>query len=154
AGIAWYAIQRLLKPEPLESLNLGTLLTLVAAGVNLAVAQVLLRAGRAHSSIVLEAGGRHLMTDVWTTAAVVVGLGLVWLTDKVWLDSVMGLVVAANIVWTGIDLLRRSFDGLMDHALPVEEQAAARMAIEQHLGSGMDSHALRTRRAGSRRFAD
>jgi cation diffusion facilitator family transporter len=152
AGIAWYAISRF--NEPLQSLNVGTILTLVAAAINFAVAQLLLRVGRAHSSIVLEAEGRHLMTDVWTTVAVVAGLGLVWLTEKFWLDSVMGLLVSANIVWTGFDLLRQSFNGLMDHALPEEEQAAARAAIEARIEPGMDYHALRTRQAGSRRFAD
>jgi cation diffusion facilitator family transporter len=154
AGIGWLAISRLVTPEPLESLNAGTVLALVAAGVNFVVGQLLLRVGRAHSSIVLEAGGRHLLTDVWTTVAVVAGLGLVWLTGMVWLDPLLGLVVAANIVWTGFDLLRRSFDGLMDHALPAEEQAAVRAAIETLIGPGMDYHALRTRQAGSRRFAD
>src|SRR5437870_7108244 len=99
AGIGWFAISRLVKPEPLEPLNVGTILALVTAGINFAVAQLLLRVGRAHSSIVLEAGGRHLMTDVWTTGAVVAGLGLVWLTGKVWLDAVMALLVSANIAW-------------------------------------------------------
>jgi cation diffusion facilitator family transporter len=103
---------------------------------------------------VLQADGRHLLTDVWTTVAVVVGLGLVWLTDQVWLDAVMGLLVSANIVWTGVDLLRQSFNGLMDHALPDGEQANVRAAIEAELEPGMDYHALRTRQAGSRRFAD
>jgi cation diffusion facilitator family transporter len=153
-GIGCYAVGRLVTPQPLESLNVGTVLALVAAGVNFAVGQLLLRVGRAHSSIVLEAGGRHLMTDVWTTVAVVAGLGLVSLTEKFWLDSLLGLVVAANIVWTGCDLLGRSFNGLMDHALPVQEQAAVRAAIETLIEPGMDYHALRTRRAGSRRFAD
>jgi cation diffusion facilitator family transporter len=154
AAIAWYAINRLINPEPLQPLTVATVLTLAAAGINFAVARLLLRVGRAQLSIVLEAGGRHLMTDVWTTVAVVAGLGLVWLTDKVWLDPLMGLLVAANIVWTGFDLLRRSFNGLMDHALPEEEQMAVRAAIETRLGPGMDYHALRTRQAGSRRFAD
>jgi cation diffusion facilitator family transporter len=83
-----------------------------------------------------------------------VGLGLVWLTEKVWVDALMGLVVSVNIVWTGFDLLRRSFNGLMDHALPDEEQAAVRSAIEARIEPGMDYHALRTRQAGSRRFVD
>jgi cation diffusion facilitator family transporter len=153
-GIAWYAVSRLLTPQELAALNVGTVLTLVAAGINFAVARLLLRVGRAHSSIILEADGHHLMTDVWTTLAVVIGLGLVWLTDQVWIDAVMGLVVSVNIIWTGFDLLRRSFNGLMDHALPDEEQAAVRSAIEARLEPGMDYHALRTRQAGSRRFAD
>lgn len=153
-GIAWYAVHRLLLPEGLEALNVGTILTLAAAGINYAVARLLLRVGRAHSSIILEADGRHLMTDVLTTLAVVIGLCLVILTHKVWIDALMGLVVSANIVRTGLDLLRRSFHGLMDHALPAEEQARVRSAIEASIGPGMDYHALRTRRAGSRRFVD
>lgn len=154
AGIGWYAISHLLNPGALEPLNLGTVLALITAGINFAVGQLLLRVGRAHSSIVLEADGRHLITDVWTTVGVVAGLGLVWLTSLKWLDPLLGLAVAVNIVWTGFDLLRRSFNGLMDHALPEEEQAAVRAAIEARIESGMDYHALRTRRAGSRRFAD
>ncbi|HLJ94504.1 MAG TPA: cation diffusion facilitator family transporter, partial [Gemmataceae bacterium] len=153
-AIAWFAVDRLIHPEPLEPLNVGTLLAIASAGINLAVARLLLRVGRAHSSIVLEADGRHLMTDVWTTAAVVGGLALVWLTEKYWLDPLLGLGVAVNILWTGLELLRRSFNGLMDHALPEEEQAAVRAAIETRIGPGMDYHALRTRQAGSRRFAD
>ncbi len=154
AGIAWYAVKRLLVPEELQALPLGIVTTVIASLINLAVAQLLLRVGRAHDSIVLEADGRHLMTDVWTSAAVVAGLFLVWLTKTLWLDPVLGLIVSAYIVWTGFDLLRRSFNGLMDHALPTEEQAAVRAAIEARLEPGMDYHALRTRRAGSRRFAD
>ena len=141
-------------PEELDALNVGTILTLVAAGINFAVARLLLRVGRAHSSIVLEADGRHLMTDVLTTLGVVIGLGLVWLTGRVWINALIGLVVSVNIVWTGFDLVWRSFNGLMDHALPAEEQAAVRSAIKALIEPGMDYHALRTRQAGSRRFAD
>jgi cation diffusion facilitator family transporter len=153
-GIAWYAVRRLWAPEPLTALNIGAAITLGATFINLAVAQWLLRVARASGSIVLEADGRHLMTDVWTTAGVAAGLGLVWLTDRPWLDTVIALLVSANIVWTGVDLVWRSFDGLMDHALPQVEQAAVRSAIEARLGPDMDYHALRTRQAGSRRFAD
>jgi cation diffusion facilitator family transporter len=153
-GIAWYAVRRLLDPQPLESLVVGTGLALGASLVNLAVGQLLIRVGRQEGSIVLEADGRHLMTDVWTSAAVLAGIGLVWLTRLWWLDPLIALAVSANIVWTGFDLVRRSFDGLMDRALPAEEQAKVRAAIEAQLEPGMDYHALRTRRAGSRRFAD
>src|SRR5262245_6211022 len=113
AGIAWYTIRRLLAPEQLHSLDVGTLIALTASLINLGVAQLLLRVGRKHGSIVLEADGRHLMTDVWTSVAVVAGLGLVWLTDIQILDPIIALAVAANIVWTGFDLVRRSFNGLM-----------------------------------------
>jgi cation diffusion facilitator family transporter len=115
---------------------------------------MLLHAAKRYRSIVLEADGKHLLTDVSTGVGVAGGLMLVVWTGKVWLDPVMALLVAANIVWTGIDLMRRSFNGLMDHALPDAEQEQVRLAIRAHLGPNMDYHALRTRQAGSRRFVD
>jgi cation diffusion facilitator family transporter len=154
AWVAWYAVRRLFALEPLPAIDLATVLTAVAALINLAVGRVLLRAGQAHGSIVLQADGRHLIADVWTAAAVIAGLVLVRLTSIYWLDPFLGLGVAAFIVWSGFGLLRSSFNGLMDHALPADEQAAVRTAIERQLQTGMDYHALRTRRAGSRRFAD
>ncbi len=154
AAIAWYAVSRILAPTPLQPLGLGLTISLLASVVNGAVAVILLRVGRQHGSIVLEADGRHLLTDVWTSVAVLAGLGLVWLTDILLLDPLIALVVAANILWTGFDLMRRSFNGLMDHALPEEEQAAVRSAIERNLRPNMDYHALRTRQAGRRRFVE
>src|SRR5262249_8395605 len=135
-------------------LGLGLALASVAALINGAVGLLLVRVGRKHRSIVLEANGRHLLTDVWTSAGVLAGLGLVWITGWKILDPLIALLVAANILWTAIDLVRRSFNGLMDHALPAAEQAAARAAIEAHLGADMAYHALRTRQAGARRFVD
>lgn len=154
AGIAWYAIQRLLVPAPLTDLDVGLVISLVASGINLAVARILLRVGRSTGSIVLEADGQHLMTDVWTSVAVVAGLGLVWLTGFASLDPILALIVSANILWTAWDLLRRSFNGLMDHALPADDVARLRAAIQAALQPGMDFHALRTREAGSRRFVE
>jgi cation diffusion facilitator family transporter len=153
-AIGWAAVSRLLTPQPLETLGLGMTISMVAALINGAVGILLLRVGRRHRSIVLEADGKHLLTDVWTSAGVLVGLSLVAATGWNWLDPVIALVVAANIVWTAWELMRKSFDGLMDHALPEEEQAAARQAIEGRLGPGMAFHALRTRQAGARRFLD
>jgi cation diffusion facilitator family transporter len=153
-GIAWYAVDRLITPHTLSDLGIGALVTGASALVNLAAALVLLRAGRATESIVLEADGKHLLADVWTSAAVIGGLGLVWLTDLSIFDPLLALLVAANIAWTAAGLVWRSFDGLMDHALPEEEQAKVRAAINSHLGPGMTFHALRTRKAGAHRFAD
>jgi cation diffusion facilitator family transporter len=154
-GIAWYAIQRLLDPHDLNELGWGTALALAASVINFIVAQVLLRAGRVHGSIVLEADGQHLMTDVWTGGGVIVGLVVVSLFPK-WhiLDPLIALALAANIVRTAVDLLRRSFNGLMDHSLPAAEQAQVRAAIARVLPKDLFYHALRTRQAGTRRFTD
>lgn len=153
-GIGWTAIARLIEPHPLEALGLGLTLSMIAAAINGAVALVLLRTARLHHSIVLEADGKHLLTDVWTSMGVLVGLGLVSYTRALWLDSVVALFVAANILWTGGELVRRSFDGLMDRALPADELEKVREAIRIQLEPTMEYHALRTRRAGSRRFVD
>jgi cation diffusion facilitator family transporter len=159
-GIAWYAALRLFTPEPLESLGVGTLTALAASMINLAVARILLRVARQTGAIVLEADGQHLMTDVWASLAVIVGLVLVWGLAQVgypgWeiLDPIVGLAVAANIVRTAWRLMARSFNGLMDHALPEAEQATLRAAVHSLLPPGLHFHALRTRQAGSRRFVD
>jgi cation diffusion facilitator family transporter len=153
-GIAWTAIDRLINPRPPVDIGVGLAISMAAAAINGAVAVVLLRAGKKYGSIVLEADGKHLLTDVWTSVAVLVGLSLVMLTDRPVFDPLVALIVAANILWTATDLMRRSFNGLMDHALPADEQALLREAIRQQLGPSMDFHALRTRQAGTRRFAD
>jgi cation diffusion facilitator family transporter len=154
-GIAWYAVERLIRPQPLQSLDVGLVLGLVASAINFGVAVVLVRVGRAQRSIVLEADGQHLMTDVWTSVAVIAGLGVVWLTGLAWLDPVIALMVAANVVLTGFKLVRRSFNGLMDHALPEADQREIRAALDAHLRPGTAYHALRTRAVGgAHRLAD
>ncbi len=154
--IAWCAVTRLIYPKNFvdEPLGVGIVLSVIAAGVNGGVGLLLLTLGRRHHSIVLEADGYHLLTDVWTTFAVVIGLGLVWLTGINLFDPLTALLMAAGILWTGATLMRRSFNGLMDAALPAEEQETLRRAIEAHLRPGMTYHALRTRLAGARRFVD
>ncbi|MBX9585305.1 MAG: cation diffusion facilitator family transporter [Gemmataceae bacterium] len=154
AGTAAFATRRLVHPEPLRDLEVGTLIAVAAAGVNLAVARVLLYYGRKTRSIVLEADGEHLMADVWTTGGVLAGLGLVALTGYAELDSVVAAAVGLHITWTGVGLVRRSFDGLMDHALPAADQEVIRRVIGEALPPGAAFHALRTRQAGSRRFAE
>ena len=153
-GIVWVSVQRLLDPRPLDSLGLGTALAVVASVINLGVGLMLLREARAHRSLVLEADGRHLITDVWTSAGVVVGILAVRWTGIEWLDPLIALAVAVNIVRTGLDLVRTAFAGLMDRALPATEQAAIRRAIEGELTPGMTYHAVRTRHAGSRHLVD
>ncbi len=151
-GIAVKAVGRLFAPQPLEQVGVGLGVSLVASLVNLVVALVLRRAGRRHQSVTLDANARHLLTDVWTSAGVLVGVGCVVLTGWEALDPVVALVVAANIVWTGTDILRNSVLGLMDTALPPEELKALRAAIERHVTDGVQYHALRSRQSGARRF--
>jgi cation diffusion facilitator family transporter len=153
ASIGVTAWNRLLHPQPVEQAGLGLAVSTVASLVNLGVARVLLRAGRMHGSITLEADAHHLMTDVWTSAGVLVGIGLVALTDWEILDPIIALLVAANIVWTGIQLLRRSTSGLMDEALAPDDQARVLRVLERYTEEeGVRYHALRTRQAGARRF--
>jgi cation diffusion facilitator family transporter len=151
-SIAVAAVQRLLEPRPLEQIGLGLAISVLASGVNLAVAMVLLKAGKRHGSISLEANAHHLLTDVWTSVGVVGGVGAVALTGWVRLDPIVALIVAANIVRTGVAIMQRSVSGLMDVALPGEEQQAIRHVLQSHLADGVQFHALRTRQSGSRRF--
>jgi len=154
--IVGYAVLRLLARQPYleEQLGWGTILVAVAGLVNLVVALILLHVGRRHRSIVLEADGKHLMTDVWASVAVIVGLSAVSLTRIQELDAIVAILVALSFAWTGYDLVKRSFNGLMDHALPITEQETVRQAIASRLEPGTTFHALRTRQAGSQRFAD
>jgi cation diffusion facilitator family transporter len=148
------AIPRLLDPRPLEHVWLGLAISLLASLVNLGVARILMQASRAHDSITLEADARHLMTDVITSAGVIAGIVAVTFTDWNRLDPIIALIVAGNIVWTGYNLMRRSAQGLLDMALPEEEIAVIEDVLDRHRQEGVvDMHALRTRRAASRRFA-
>lgn len=151
-SIAVAACYRLVFLRPLEAIGPGLIVAVAASLVNLGVALVLLRNGRKHNSITLEANAHHLLTDVWTSVGVVLGVGLVALTGWLWLDPVVALLVAANILWTALGILRRSVLGLMDTALPAEDVAAVRKVLEQHSAGGVQFHALRTRQAGARKF--
>lgn len=151
-SIGYAAIDRLLHPQPLEAVVVGLMVSVVASVINFATARTLMRVGRAHNSISLEADARHLMTDVWTSVGVIVGVGLVWLTGALWLDPVIALLVAANIVWTGWQLMQRSAAGLMDVSLPAERLEEIEALLSGYRAQGLDFHALRTRQAGSRAF--
>ncbi len=151
-GIGWAAIDRLLHPQPLERLGLGVAVSVVASIINFAVALVLMRAARQYESITLKANSHHLLTDVWTSAGVLAGVGAVALTGWLWLDPVVALAVAANIVWTGVRIVTESVHGLMDRALPAEELARIRGVLDRYTGPHVRYHALRTRQAGPTRF--
>jgi cation diffusion facilitator family transporter len=153
AAIAWFAIGRLGNPQPLENVGLGLGVSVVASAINGGVAFVLLRAGRKLNSITLTADGRHLLTDVWTSAGVLVAVLLVSLTGWLILDPLIALAVAVNIVFTGMHLLSDSAHGLLDTALPAADLAVI-ASVQDHYREteGIDFHALRTRQAGQRRF--
>ena len=151
-SIAVAAGRRLLAPQPLEQIGVGLAVSVGASLVNLAVAVTLLRAGRQHHSITLEANAQHLFTDVWTSAGVIVGVVAVAVTGWLHLDPIVALLVAANILWTGSRIVRKSILGLMDTALPSQELAAVKAALDSHLNDGVQYHALRTRQSGARRF--
>ena len=153
-GIFFTAFQHFSKPEVPSNIAIGVVISLISALINFGVARVLLKMGKSAGSIVLEADGHHLMADVWTSLGVALGLTLASLTRWAWIDPAIAILVALNIVRIAFSLTRRSFDGLMDRALEDDEVRLIRGAIERVLEPGMTYHALRTRRAGSRRFAD
>lgn len=146
------AVLRLLTPRPLQELGVGLAVSVAASAVNLVVALVILRAGRKHNSITLEANARHLLTDVWTSVGVLGGVGAVALTGWQRLDPIVALLVAANIFWTGVGIVRRSIGGLMDTALPAKDVSAVRQVLDGYSAGGVQFHALRTRQAGVRKF--
>lgn len=147
------SVHRLFNLQAIEQVGIGLVISAGASLINLLVARTLLRAGRQYNSITLEADSRHLMTDVWTSAGVVIGVGAVALTGWKWLDPVIALLVAVNIVWSGASLVRRSISGLLDPALPDEERLKVTTILDEfQQQAGVQWHALRTRSAGSRRF--
>ena len=152
---AWIGVtawDRLMDPQPLQNVGLGLAVTLVAAAINGGVALVILRAGRRLRSITLRADAQHLLTDVWTSIGVVLGVLTAQLTGWLVLDPLIALLVAANILWTGARLLRDTAQGLLDHALPPEDRAAITKVLSHYEREGSRFHALRTRASGPRRF--
>jgi cation diffusion facilitator family transporter len=153
-SIAIAAWERLSHPQPLEQLGLGLGLTLVATALNGVLAFKMLQAGKRLRSVTLRADAHHLLTDVWTSVGVLVGVLLVKLTGWLVLDPIVALVVAANIVWAGFNLLRETGSGLLDAALPEDEQRLITEIFLPYQDQGIQFHALRTRLAGTRRFID
>lgn len=152
AGIAYTAVIRFLNPEPVEQLGLGLLVSMAATAVNFTVARILLAAGRKYRSITLEADSSHLMTDVWTSAAVIVGVGAVGLTGWIKLDSIVAFAVAMNILRTAFTVIKRSVEGLMDASLSPQEQEVIDSVLALYRKNGIQFHALLTRQGASRRF--
>jgi cation diffusion facilitator family transporter len=151
-GIIITAIPRLIHPVPLEQVGLGLIISVIASLINLGVALVLMRAGKRYNSITLVADARHLMTDVLTTAGVLVGIALVSLTGFVRLGPIVALVVAANILFTGYRMVKHAGKGLMDVSLPENELNEVKSILESYQGQGVRYHAMRSRQAASRKF--
>lgn len=147
------AIPRLITPQPLEQVGLGLTVSVGASVINLIAAVILLKAGKRHRSITLEANAHHLMTDVWTSVGVLAGVGLVAVTGWERLDPIVAFIVAGNIIWSGVRIVRESALGLMDTALPTTELEILKKILEPYTQKGVQYHALRTRQSGSRRFA-
>lgn len=151
-GIIVTAVQRFIEPRPIEQLGIGLTVSVAASLINFVVARILLNAGRNRHSITLEADAQHLMTDVWTSVGVIGGVALAGFTGWNLLDPVVAILIALNILWTGYQLMRRSVMGLMDAALPENEQKLIHEVMDRYKKRGVDFHALRTRQAAARRF--
>lgn len=151
-GIAAAAVDRLITPRELHQLGVGLAVSFCAAIVNLVAALVLRRAAKAHRSVTLEASSHHLLTDVWTSIGVLAGVGLVLISGKTWLDPVVAIIFAVNIFFTGWRIVTDSVHGLMDVSLPSSEIEQIRAILGRYESEDVRYHALRTRRAGTRRF--
>lgn len=152
AGIVGAAVQRLMNPQELEQLGLGLGVSVLAGAVNFLVARRLTSEGKKRNSITLEADGQHLMTDVWTSAGVILAVGIVAVTGWALLDPIIAIAVALNIIWTGYQLMSRSVSGLMDASLPAKELRLIEGVMEKYRGKRVSFHALLTRQAAARQF--
>ncbi len=154
AVIVVQALPGLWKPHELQQPDIGLVIAAVATVINFGVARVLARAGAKHHSISLQADSRHLMADVWTTVGVIVGVALAAFTGWLWLDSLVALAVAVNVLWEGYKLVQESAMGLMDAAWPESEQQVLHAVLDEFRAEGVDFHAVRTRRSAARRFVN
>ena len=153
-AIVWAAVDRLLHPQPLEAVGWGIALSVLSSALNGVLAWAMLKKARSHRSMALEADARHLFTDVWTSVGVVVGLLAVMATGWLWLDGVIAIAVALNILREGGSLVWRSTEGLMDRAVEPEVQADIEKTLEEFRHQSIRFDHVYTRRAGQRRFVD
>ncbi len=152
ASIIYTAVERILNPQPLEQIGVGLLVSVGASLANLAVSIILQRAGKRHNSISLTSNGKHLMTDVWTSGGVVMGVGAVAITGWQILDSLVAILVAVNIIWTGVGIVRQSVAGLMDSSLSAKDLAAIDQVLAKYKNKDLEIHALRTRQSAAVKF--
>ena len=155
-GIVYASVERFMSPSVPHNLGLGLGIALLSSVVNYVTAKIMLKGAEIHDSIILEADAKHLLTDVWTSIGLVVGLGVMLFTPPSWafIDPIIAMVMAANIVFTGFSLIKKSYSGLMDNTLPREELVIIDSAIRNCGGEDVLYHGLRTRKAGSQRFVD
>ena len=158
-GIVWTAGHRFFDPQPLQQVGWGLALSVISSGLNGLLAWVMFRAAKEHRSIALEADAKHLVTDVWTSAGVVVGITLVQLTGWLWLDPIVAIGVALNILREGFHLMWRSSQGLMDEAVEPDVMATIQSTLDGFTHSRGETDIVRfdhvaTRKAGQRRFVD
>ena len=151
-SIIWSAIPRIIHPQPLENVGIGLLVSLGASVINLVVGLVLIKNGKKNHSITLEADGKHLMTDVYTSVGVLIGIGIVKISGWLVLDGIVAIGVALNIVWTGYQLMRRSALGLLDSSIPEDERLKITTALDAYKEQHLEYHSLMTRQAGQRKF--
>jgi len=154
AVIMYTAVQRFIHPRPIEDVGIGLLVSVLASVVNGLVAWVLLKNGRQRRSMTLIADGKHMLTDVWTSVGVLVGVGLVWLTGWQRLDPIVAFAVGVSILVTGAKLVGQSGTALLDVSLPKEDNEAIRDFLDAHSNDHVKFHAVRTREAGYRRFLE
>lgn len=150
--IIWSAVPRLINPQPIENINTGLLFSLLASLVNLAVGLTLVRNGKKRNSLLLEADGKHLMTDVWTSVGVIVAIVIVKFTGWLIVDPIIAILVAVNIIYTGYKLISRSASGLMDATLPEEDLEKITTYLDSLKEQQIEYHSLLTRAAGRRKF--
>lgn len=153
-SIIWAAIPRVIHPQPLENVGIGLLIAIGASAINLVVALNLLKNGQKNNSITLEADGKHLMTDVYTSAGVLVGIGLVKISGWLILDGIVAIGVALNILWAGYQLIRRSAMGLLDAGIPEADHIKLVKTLESLKLQNIEYHSLLTRQAGQRKFIE
>ena len=152
-GIIVTSVPRLFAPQPITNFGIGLALSAFAATINLGVGLLLIKVGKENDSIVLEADGHHLLTDVWTSVGIFFAIGTIWFTGWILLDPIIALVVAGSIAWTGYKLIRRSVFGLMDTVIDEESaEKASRILDDYKKRLGIDYHAFRTRKSGARKF--
>lgn len=151
-AIIWSAIQRMITPVPIENIGIGMLASILASIVNLGVGLILIKNGKKHHSLLLEADGKHLLTDVYTTVGILIAIILIKITGLIILDPIIAIIVALNISYTGYKLIKRSANGLMDEALPAEDIEKINNYLDSLKVDDVEYHSMLTRQAGQRKF--